>query len=47
MKDKELNIHLDNELIQDLIIKAKKEGIAFEDYIIKTLKDSIHAKIEK
>ena len=36
-----LNIRLEDELIKKLILKAKEEEIAFEDYLIKTLKKAL------
>ena len=36
-----LNIRLEDELIKKLIQKAKEEEIAFEDYLIKTLKKAL------
>ena len=36
-----LKIRLEEELIKKLILKAKDEEIAFEDYLIKTLKKAL------
>ena len=46
MKKQNLNIILEDELIQKLILRAKKEGITFEDYLIKTLKQSLSSNSE-
>ena len=37
-----LKIRLEDELIRKLIQKAKEDGIAFEHYVIKTLKKSVN-----
>ena len=37
-----LKIVLEDELIKKLIQKAKEEGIAFEHYLIKTLKKEVN-----
>ena len=37
-----LKIRLEDELIRKLIQKAKEEGIAFEHYLIKTLKKAVN-----
>ena len=36
-----LKIRLEDELIEKLILKAKDEEIALEDYLIKTLKKAV------
>ena len=36
-----LKIVLEDELIKKLILKAKDEEIAFEDYLIKTLEKAV------
>ena len=36
-----LKIRLEDELIKKLILKAKDEEIAFEDYLIKTLEKAV------
>ena len=36
-----LKIRLEDELIKKLILKAKDEEIAFEDYLIKTLENAV------
>ena len=46
MNEQELSIQIEDELIQKLIINAKKEGIAFDDYLIKTLREAVHLNIE-
>jgi len=43
MEKQKLTIRLEDELIKKLILKAKEEEIAFEDYLIKTLKKAIIA----
>ena len=43
MEKQKLSIRLEDELIKKLILKAKEEEIAFEDYLIKTLKKAIIA----
>ena len=37
-----LEVRLEDELIKKLILKAKDEEIAFEDYLIKTLKKAVN-----
>ena len=45
MMDKHnLKIRLEDELIKKLIQKAKEDGIAFEHYVIKTLKKAVNIK---
>ena len=39
-----LKIRLEDELIRKLIQKAKEDGIAFEHYVIKTLKKAVNIK---
>ena len=43
MEKQNLTLRLEDELIKKLILKAKEEEIAFEDYLIKTLKKAIIA----
>ena len=42
MEKNNLQIRLEDELIKKLIHKAKEEGIAFEHYLIKTLKKAVN-----
>ena len=41
MEKQKLTIRLEDELIKKLILKAKEEEIAFEDYLIKTLEKAV------
>ena len=41
MDKNNLKIRLEDELIKKLILKAKDEEIAFEDYLIKTLEKAV------
>ena len=36
-----LEVRLEDELVKKLILKSKEEGICFEDYLIKTLKEAV------
>ena len=43
-KKEHFNIEIEDELIKKISYKAQVEGIPFEDYLIKTLKDAVNRR---